>query len=154
MKKIMLILLVLLFAGNLQAFDFQSYKLRDLDEIINESNLYDPEKTEGQSLLIPPHRIHLYEKIIKYPFKCDGELIQFLLIMTTGVPKEKLPSVNTCMQIESRKGVKIGVFIQDSIAEYIEKEYELGQRIHLRCLWLFVNSSDKKPYFVVNAIGE
>jgi len=49
MNKIILILILLLFAGNVCAFDYLSYKLRNLDEIINESKHYDPEKTEGQS---------------------------------------------------------------------------------------------------------
>ena len=32
-------------------------------------------------------------------------------------------------------------------------EYELGDGIELWALWLFVNASDRKPYFIVNAIG-
>lgn len=155
MRKIIVILLLLLLAGNLHAFDSQSYKLRDLDEIINESKLYDPEKTTGQSLLIQPPRIHLFEKLVRYPFKCDDTRpIAFLLAMALGRMEDEMSSINTCMVIESKTGEKIGVFIQDSIAQYVEKEYEIGQKIHLWSLWLFVNSSDKKPYFVINAIGE
>jgi hypothetical protein len=155
MKKITTILLLLLFAGNLYAFDYQSYKLRDLDEIISESRLYDPEMNTGQSLLIPPHRIHLFEKLVKYPFKCEDAFpIAIMLAMALGRTEDEMPSISTCMVIESKTGEKIGVFIQDSIAQYIEKEYEPGQKIHLWSLWLFVNSSDKKPYFVINGIGD
>lgn len=153
MKRKILILLTLLSAGSLYAFDYASYKFKDLDEIVCKSKFYDPERTEGQSLLIPPPRIHLFEKLIRYPFKCDGQPIEYLLMVATRLPIEKIPSVNMCMQIESRNGEKIVVFIQDSISEYVQKEYELGQKIHLWASWLFVNSSDKKPYFVVNGIG-
>ncbi len=77
-----------------------------------------------------------------------------MLAMALGRTENDMPSINTCMQIESKKGERIGVFIQDSIAGYVEKEYGLGQEIHLWSLWLFVNASDKKPYFVINAIGD
>jgi hypothetical protein len=103
---------------NIYGFDYQSYKLRNLDEIINESKYYDPEKTEGQSLLTPPQKIHLYEKIIKYPFKCDGQPIQFMLSMVT---EGLTPPINKCMQIESENGIKIGVFIQDSIVTTLKR---------------------------------
>ena len=153
MKCMILIMLSSVLAGNLYAFDYSSYELRDLDEIIRESKIYEPEKTTGQSLLMPPRRIHLYEKLVRYPFKCDCRPIVFLLAMALGKTEKEMPSINTCMQIESKKGEKIGVFIQDSIAGYVEKGYALGQEIHLWSLWLFVNASDKKPYFVINAIG-
>lgn len=154
MKKLIMILLAITITNNLYAFDYESYRLRDLDEIIIESKLYNPEETRGQALIIPPQKIHLYEKLVMYPFKCDCNFINGLLVMATGLTREKLPSVNTCMQIESKSGVKIGAFIQDSIAGYVEKEYEIGQKIHLWSLWLFVDASDEKPYFVINAIGE
>jgi hypothetical protein len=153
MKRMILIFLPLMLAGNLYAFDYSSYELRDLDEIISESKMYEPEKTTGQSLLMPPRRIHLYEKLVRYPFKCDCRPIVFMLGMALNRTEDEMPLINTCMQIESKKGEKIGVFKQDSIAGYIEKEYGLGQEIHLWSLWLFVNASDKKPYFVINAIG-
>jgi hypothetical protein len=149
-----LILVALLLGGNVYAFDYASYKLRDLDEIVNESTMYDPEKTTGQSLLIPPPRIHLYEKLVRYPFKCDARPIVFMLAMALKRTEDEMPAINMCMQIESKNGKKIGVFIQDSVAGFVEKEYVLGQKIHLWSSWLFVNSSDKKPYFVINAIGE
>jgi len=154
MKWMILILPALVLSGNLYAFDYASYKLRDLDEIINESKMYDPEKTTGQSLLTPPHRIHLYEKLVRYPFKCEGSPIVLLLATALNRRVDKMPSISTCMQIESKAGEKIGVFIQDPIAQYVEKEYALGQNIHLWSLWLFVYSSEKKPYFVINAIGD
>jgi len=153
MKKILLILLTIQLASSGYAFDYDSYKLRDLDEVINEAKAYDPEKTEGQSLLIPPHRIHLYERLVRYPFECDCRPIVVLLAMALSRTAAEMPSINTCMQIESKTGQKIGVFVQDSIAQYVEKEYALGQGIHLWSLWLFVNSSDKLPYFIINAIG-
>jgi hypothetical protein len=149
-----LIWVALLYAGNLYAFDYVSYKPRDLDEIIGESKIYDPEKTTGQSLLTPPPRIHLYEKLVRYPFKCDTRPIVLMLAMAFNRKEDEMPLINTCMQIESKTGEKIGVFIQDSIAQYVEKEYDLGQKVHLWSMWLFVNSSDKKPYFVINAIGD
>ncbi len=153
MKWMILIVLALLLAGNLHAFEYASYELKDLDDVINESKKYEPEKTTGQSLLTPPPRIHLYEKLIRYPFKCDARPIVFMLAKALDRTENDMPSINTCMQIESKKGEKIGVFLQDSIAVFVEKEYDLGQNIHMWSLWLFVNCSDKKPYFVINAIG-
>lgn len=97
MKRITPILLALMITGNLYAFDYGSYKLRDLDEIIDESKLYDPEKTTGQSLLIPPHRIHLYEKLVRYPFECDCRPIVLMLAMALGRTEKEMPSINTCM---------------------------------------------------------
>jgi hypothetical protein len=154
MKRILFVLVVLLFVGNAYAFDYESYKLRDLDEVIGEAKAYDPEKTTGQSLLVPPHRIHFYEKIAGYPFKCEASPVVLMLAMAMNRTEQEMPAISNCMQIQSKSGEKIGVFIQDSIAGYVEKEYSLGQKIHLWSLWLFVNSSDKKPYFVINAIGD
>ena len=155
MHRIMSILILLLSAGNLYAFDYQSYALRNLDEIVKESKSYDPEKTEGQSLLIPPPKIHLFERLVRYPFKCDdARPIAYLLALALGRTEDEMPSIKTCMVIESKSGEKVGVFIQDSIAHYVEEEYVLDQKIHLWSSWLFVNSSDHKPYFVINAIGE
>jgi hypothetical protein len=154
MKGVLLSVVALLFAGNVWAFDYASYKARDLDDVIKEARAYDPEKTTGQSLLTPPHRIHLYEKIARHPFKCDTAPISLMLAMAMNRSEQEMPALNNCMQIQSKSGEKIGVFIQESIAGFVEKEYDLGQEIHLWSLWLFVNSSDKKPYFVINAIGD
>lgn len=131
------------------------YESRDLDDIIDEAKRYDPDKTTGQSLLTPPPTIHLFERLVRYPFKCDdARPIALMLSMATNRTEQEMPAINNCMVIQSKSGEKIGLFIQDSIAGYVEKEYDLGQEIHLWSLWLFVNSSDKKPYFVINAIGE
>ena len=154
MKGALLCLFVLLLSQNAFAFDYASYESKDLDDIVSASAAYDPEKTEGQSLLIPPPRIHLYEKLVRYPFKCDARPILLMLATAMSRTIDEMPAINTCMQIESKNGEKIGAFIQDSIAGHVEKEYAIGEKIHLWSLWLFVNSSDKKPFFVINAIGE
>ena len=54
MKGALLCLFVLLLSQNAFAFDYASYESKDLDDIVSASAAYDPEKTEGQSLLIPP----------------------------------------------------------------------------------------------------
>jgi hypothetical protein len=154
MKAIISFLLVLFVSGSVSAFDYASYEPKDLDDIITASKAYDPEKTTGQSLLRPPPRVHLHEKLARYPFKCDTRPIVFMLALAMNRTIDEMPPMNTCMQIESKKGEKIGAFIQDSIAGYVEEEYAIGQKIHLWSLWLFVNSSDKKPFFVVNGIGD
>jgi hypothetical protein len=154
MKRIFLFLFAVLIAGDLYAFDYASYELRDLDEVISQAKAYDPEKTTGQSVLMPPQRIHLYEKVARYPFKCESRPIVVMLAMAIKRKEQEMPPMNYCMQIQSKNGEKIAVVVQNSIADYVEKEYDLGQKIHLWSLWLFVNASDKKPYFVINAIGE
>jgi hypothetical protein len=47
----------------------------------------------------------------------------------------------------------VNLWLQDSFAQLVSEEYRLGEEIELWALWLFVNASDRKPYFVVNAIG-
>lgn len=148
-----LIIFTLLYAGNIWAFDYSSYELRDAEEIYQESKNYDPDEKEGQSVLTPALRIHLYEKIYRFPEKCDAFLATSIL-KVGGIPKDSIPPINYCMSIETSKGNKIGLYVQDSIARFVEEEYEIGDKMHLWTLWIFVNSSDKKPYFVVNAIGE
>ena len=58
------------------------------------------------------------------------------------------------MSIETTNGHILGLYIQDSIAGFIKEEYEIGDKMHLWTMWIFVNSSDNKPYFLINAIGE
>lgn len=152
-NTILTITLVLSVNSFANEFNYSAYELKDADVIFEESKLYDPEETEGQSVLLPSPKLHLIEKIVKFPYKCDTTLVPIVLV-TIGVPKENVPPINYCMTIETTKGEKLGLYIQDSIAKYVNEEYEIGSKIHLWVMWLFVNSSDRKPYFLVNSIGE
>jgi hypothetical protein len=155
MKRIVFTLLLFaLCVVNAHAFDYATYELRDLDQVIRESKVHGHNEVEGQRVMIPPPRIHLYETVAKYPFKCDGTPTTWMLAMALNRTIEEMPFISNCMLIESRNGEKIAAFIQDSIAPFVEKEYRIGDKIHLWSVLLFVNSSDKKPYFVVHGIGE
>jgi len=153
--KALLIFVALTISLTSQAedFNYSSYKNTPLAEILEESKLYDPEKKEGQSILMPSPKIHLFEMLSMFPKKCDTFLPIFVL-NTIGIPTGSLPPINYCMSIKTEDNVYVNLYIQDSIAGFVAEEYKLGDKIHLNVMWLFVNSSDKKPYFLVNGLGE
>ncbi len=125
----------------------------DVDQIMIDSKQYLGDYEDGQSIPSPIPKVHLYEKIHGFPFQCDASLVGHILT-ATGVPGDSIPQINYCMSIESSTGAVFNLYIQDSIASYVEEEYKQGSKIHLYAMWIFVNISDKKPYFLVNGIGE
>ena len=144
---------LLLVAGASPAFDKSEYLLKDVDQIMTESKRYLGDYTEGQSIPQPIPKLRLYEKVYRFPSSCDAELV-IQILQVTGIPEDSIPPINHCMSIESAKGEIFHLYVQDSIARYIEEEYEIGDRIYLWVMWIFVNISDKKPYFLVNGLGD
>lgn len=132
------------------AFDYASYQPADIDELIEQSRGYTPEETEGQTLFTSPRKVRLVAELHAYPWPCP-DLLPHTLLKTIGVAEP--PPMARCMQLRSSGGGVVLLWIQESIAEFVEEEYALGDPIEVRALWLFVNGSDKKPYFVVNGIG-
>lgn len=153
MRQIPVLILLLLFAGNSTAFDESAYKPMDVDQIMIDSKRYLGDYEVGQSIPSPIPKVRLNEKIYRFPYQCDASLVGQILT-ATGVPRDSIPQINHCMSIESSTGAVFDLYIQDSIASYVEEEYKPGSEIHLYAMWIFVNISDKKPYFLVNGIGE
>ena len=147
-----LAILTALLAGGLASpsFDYASYERKSVEELLERSKSFDPDKTEGQSLLMPPKRVHLSAQLVSHPKPCD-DFLPKLLLKTTGVSDP--PEMGHCMQLGAQDGTKINLWVQGTIAPYVKDEYEIGDTVEVWALWLFVNSSDRKPYFIVNAIG-
>lgn len=126
----------------------------DLDDVIEESKQYsDHGQVSGQAVLTRPPKIHLFESLKTYPWECDASFATDYIALL-GVPRDQIPSISYCIRVKSKKGIIIKMYIQDSISKFVRKEYRIGDNIHLWTRWIFVNHSDKKPYFVVNAIGD
>jgi hypothetical protein len=146
------LLLALLFSSASADVEFNhaSYTSADIDELVEQSRHYTPEETTGQTLLTPPIKVHLLAQVESYPEPCPDEL-PHILLKTVRVPDP--PPMGRCMQLRSKTGSVVNTWIQESISDFVREEYALGEPIEVRALWLFVNGSDKKPYFVINGIG-
>jgi hypothetical protein len=146
------LLLALLFssASAEGEFNYASYTSADIDELVEQSRHFTPGETTGQTLLTPPKKVHLLAQVESYPKPCPDEL-PHILLKTVRVLDP--PPMGRCMQLRSQSGSIINAWIQESISDFVREEYALGDPIEVRALWLFVNGSDKKPYFVINGIG-
>ena len=132
-----------------ESFDYGRYVDSSLDALIERALAFDIHES-GQSVLTPTKPVHLHAPLLSFPKPCPDEL-PLLLLRTTGASKS--PPMKWCMQVKSESGQPINMWVQDSVAPFIKEEYELGDEIELWAIWLFVNASDRKPYFVVNSIG-
>ena len=132
-----------------ESFDYSRYVDSSLDSLIERALAFDIHES-GQSVLTPTKPVHLHAPLLSLPKPCPDEL-PILLLRTTGASES--PSMRWCMQVKSESGQPINMWVQDSVAPFIKEEYQLGDRIELWAIWLFVNATDRKPYFVVNSIG-
>ena len=142
----------LLMAGISQdpaAFNYARYEESTIEAVIKRADAFDSHES-GQSVLTPPLPFHLRAAVESYPTICPDEL-PHLLMRTVGIPNP--PPMGWCMKVKGESGAVVNLWVQDSFAQFITEEYDLGQDIELWALWLFVNDSDRKPYFVVNGIG-
>ena len=131
-------------------FVYASYASADIDDLVEQSRSFTPEENTGQTVLTPPKKVHLIAHLESYPKACPEQL-PVLLLKTVGI--QDPPPMGRCMQLRSKSGVVVNTWIQESISDFVEEEYALGDSIEVRALWLFVNGSNKKPYFLVNSIG-
>ena len=137
------------FSWSASAFDYTRYKDSSVEALIERAAAFDVHES-GQSVLTPPQPIHLRAAVHSYPKACPDEL-PAIAMRTVGIAEP--PSMKWCMTVKGEKGSLVNLWVQDSFAYAIAEEYELGEEIELWALWLFVNASDRKPYFVLNAIG-
>jgi hypothetical protein len=136
-------------SGQASSFDYARYDASDVDALIERAAAFDIHES-GQSVLTPPLAVHLHAAIVSIPQACPDELPNMFL-RVVGVPDP--PSMKWCMRVKGKSGETVNLWLQDSFAQLVSEEYRLGGEIELWALWLFVNASDRKPYFVVNAIG-
>ena len=148
-KLIAGVVLMLSPAASAAAFDYGRYEDSSVEELIERASEFDIHES-GQSVVTPPQPVHLYTALQRYPQPCSGEL-PTLLLRAIGI--SEAPQMNWCMTVRGESGQTVNLWVQDSFAPRIREEYELGGGIELWALWLFVNASDRKPYFIVNAIG-
>ena len=131
------------------AFNHARYEDSTIEALIERAEAFDSHES-GQSVLTPPLPMHLHASVESYPKTCSDEL-PHLLMRTVKIPDP--PPMGWCMKVKGESGAVVNVWVQDSVAPFIAEESELGQAIELWTLWLFVNASDRKPYFIVNGIG-
>lgn len=148
-KAIAIVVFFSSFSWSASAFDFARYESSSVEALIERSAAFDVHES-GQSVLTPPQPVHLRAAVHSYPKACSDEL-PAIAMRTVGIAEP--PSMKWCMTVKGAKGSLVNFWVQDSLAHFIEEEYELGDEIELWALWLFVNASDRKPYFVLNAIG-
>jgi hypothetical protein len=137
------------FSWSASAFDYARYENSSVEALMERAAAFDVHES-GQSVLTPPQPVHLRAAVHSYPKACPDEL-PAIAMRTVGISEP--PSMKWCMTVKGEKGSLVNLWVQDSFAHFIAEEYELGDEIELWALWLFVNASDRKPYFVLNAIG-
>lgn len=137
------------FSASAAEFDYARYGDSSIENLMERAEAFDAHES-GQSVLTPPQPVHLRANVHSYPTACSDEL-PALLMRTVGIVKP--PPMKWCMSVKGDNGSVVNLWVQDSFAPFVAEEYELGEEIELWALWLFVNASDRKPYFVVNAIG-
>ena len=148
-KSFALVVLLCTFWGRAAAFDYARYEESSVETLVERAAAFDIHES-GQSVLTPPRPVHLRAWVHSYPEPCPDDL-PALLMRTVGIAEP--PPMKWCMTVKGEKGSLVNVWVQDSFAHFIAEEYRSGEEIELWALWLFVNASDRKPYFVANAIG-
>ena len=150
MKYLSLLVFILLpLTGN--AFDYSSYEIETLDNIIKRSNvILDEHKDEkGIELISPTIRIAIKDKIMKMPYKCDnGALLKFMSMV--GYKADKLPPINYCIDLKSNSGVVVTFHVQDTLVQYLNEEVKVGENITLWALWIYSSGFDGLPRFLAN----
>lgn len=130
-------------------FDFDRYEDTTLEAILQRTRAFD-HHDDGQSVLTPPLSLHFKARIESMPKACPDKL-PLMYMRAVGVVEQ--PSMKWCMGLRGAGDVVVSAWVQDSVAPFVAQEYQLGDELELWAVWLFVNASDRKPYFVVNAIG-
>jgi hypothetical protein len=144
-----LAVVMVVLTGQAQTFDYTRYEASSVDALIERASAFDTHES-GQSVLTPPLPVHIRAPIVSFPKDCPDYLpATALRILGVSDP----PSMKWCMSVKGDSGQTVNLWIQDSFAHFVREEYEVGDEIELWALWLFVNATDHKPYFVVNAIG-
>lgn len=149
MDSVTVLALLAALSGQAPSFNYARYEASDVDALIERAEAFDVHES-GQSVLTPPLAVHLRAAIVSFPQPCPDELpTMFLRVVRVADP----PSMKWCMRVKGKSGQTVNLWVQDSFAHFVAEEYRLGEEIELWALWLFVNATDRKPYFVVNAIG-
>jgi len=143
-------LVLLTLGASAPAFNYARYEASSVDELLERAAAFDIHET-GQSILTPPRPVHIRAPIASYPQACPDDM-PAMLLRAVGVKEP--PAMKWCMTVQGTSGQRVNLWVQDSFAPRIAEEYKLGDEIEVWALWLFVNATDRKPYFVVNAIGE
>jgi hypothetical protein len=148
-RKLAFAVLLCSFSCSALEFNYARYEHSSIEALVERAAAFHTHEA-GQSVLMPPQAVHLRGAVQSYPIACSDQLPN-LLMRTIGIADP--PAMKWCMSVKGEKGSVISLWVQDSFAHFVAEEYELDDEIELWALWLFVNASDRKPYFVVNAIG-
>jgi hypothetical protein len=122
----------LVMVASSQAFDYDSYKPGDLDEV-----LAMPKPKTGVDV-ISMQKIALKATLESYAEGCPaaGILKLAMKMLPSMYPKEFADSISTskCIKVKSPKGVTVAAVIQDKVAEFLPKEVPLGTEVKLYCV--------------------
>jgi hypothetical protein len=115
-----------------QAFDYDSYKPGDLDEVVAM-----PKPKSGVDV-ISMQKIALKATLESYAEGCPvAAIINLTMKMLPSMyPREFADSISTakCIKIKSPKGVTVAAVIQDKVADFLPKEVPLGTEVKLYCV--------------------
>jgi hypothetical protein len=125
-------LFALTVVGNTHAFDYDSYKPGDLDQILGE-----PRPQSGMTIT-GLQKLRLSVTLESYAESCGmGKALTFSMSMLPTVyPRGFVDaiSMSQCIKVKSAKGSLASLVIQDKVAEFLPKEVPLGTRIDIYCV--------------------
>jgi hypothetical protein len=124
----------LVIATIVQAFDYDSYKPGDLDEVLA------MKKPATGVDVISMQKLALKATLESYPEQgtCPAaNVLKLTMKMLPSIyPKEFADAISMtkCIKVKSPKGVTVGAIIQDKVADFLPKEVPLGTEIQLYCV--------------------
>lgn len=120
-------LVALALACSAEAFDYDSYKPGNLDDVL----ALNRPKT-GMDI-ITPQKLRLKVTLESYAKKCGvAGMIKLSAKMLRGIypqPFVDALAMSQCVTVKSPKGVSVTLAIQDKVAEFLPKEVPLGTEI-------------------------
>ncbi len=129
------------------AFDFASYQPTDLDIV-----LQTPEPLQVDYLIHPiPERLRLRETLTRHAAPCDTVWLKRHLIAGGGENGKKFVenvAMTQCIEVTTRQGVKVTLFIQDVLTPYLQEEVPLGKTVELYAIYVY--SHRGSPKILVN----
>jgi murein DD-endopeptidase MepM/ murein hydrolase activator NlpD len=126
------------------AFDYDRYKPADLDTIAARK------APAGLGVDVFPVRSLRLEVMLAAPAApCATKFLKWAMA-TSGIPKQFIETVaiSRCIQVKSAKGRLFTMFVQDALAEHLEKEVPKGGKLTLYAALIYFDQNG--PGILVN----
>jgi hypothetical protein len=141
------LLLILAGVSPAGAFDYDSYAAADLDTLA----IRKPALGLGVDI-VPARSVRLDVTLVAQAASCPSKIVKWAM-RTSGIARDVVAStdVTQCIKVKSAKGRQYVIFIQDALAESLDKAVKPGGKLTIYASLVY--AAPRGPGLVVNAFS-